>query len=293
MQLGFLQFEVSDPAAWDGFLVGVLGLTAAGDGRYRNDHYAFRFLITEGPADDLVTVGWEFSDDAELDAALATLADGGHAPTEADPHARACARRYCLTDPAGVPIELVTGLPHTDAPLDDSRVRGGFVAGDLGLGHLVVTAPDPATSRAFYEGLLGFKLSDRIQCEVYGHPVDLSFFHANPRHHSLAFGGPQRKRLHHFMVEAKSLDDVGAAYDRAIKSGVRITQTLGRHPNDRMFSFYGRTPSKFEFEFGHGGVEIDDATWDDTTTYDRISDWGHHPPQIAFAKPQKRPGAPK
>ncbi len=288
MQLGFLHFEVSDPDAWDRFLTAVLGLTGAGDGRYRNDDHAWRYQITQGPADDLAAVGWEFHDDAELDAALASLATGGHHPVAGDPAIRGCARRYLLDDPAGVPIEFVTGLPRTDAPLDDSLVPGGFVAGALGLGHLVVTAPDPAASRAFYEGLLGFKLSDTIQCEVHGHAVDLSFFHANPRHHSLAFGGRQAKRLHHFMVEARSLDDVGACYDRAIRGGVRITQTLGRHPNDGMFSYYGRTPSKFEFEFGHGGRIVDDATWT-PTTYDRISDWGHHPPQIAFA-PKPRDG---
>ena len=36
-------------------------------------------------------------------------------------------------------------------------------------------------------------------------------------------------------------------------------QTLGRHPNDRMFSFYAKTPSGFQFEFGWGGREVDDA----------------------------------
>ncbi len=115
--------------------------------------------------------------------------------------------------------------------------------------------------------------------ELYGFPVDLAFFHVNPRHHSLAFGGPQRKRLHHFMIEASSMDEVGLCYDRAIRAGVRIMQTLGRHPNDRMFSFYARTPSGFQFEFGWGGRTIDDATWT-PTTYDRVSEWGHHPPQV-------------
>jgi 2,3-dihydroxybiphenyl 1,2-dioxygenase len=288
VQLGFLHFEVSDPDAWDRFLTGVLGLTGSGEGQYRNDEYAWRFQITEGPADDLAAIGWEFADDEELDAVLACLARGGHDAISGDASTRGCTRRYLLDDPGGVPTELVTGLSRTETPLDDTLVPGGFVASSLGLGHLVVTAPDGAATRAFYEGLLGFKLSDQITCEVYGFPVDLLFFHANPRHHSLAFGGPQRKRLHHFMLEARSIDDVGACYDRAIRAGVRITQTLGRHPNDGMFSYYGRTPSKFEFEFGHGGRIVDDATWE-TTTYDRISDWGHHPPQIAFApKPRDK-----
>jgi hypothetical protein len=31
-----------------------------------------------------------------------------------------------------------------------------------------------------------------------------------------------------------------------------IAQTLGRHTNDRIVSFYARTPSGFEVEFGFG-----------------------------------------
>jgi hypothetical protein len=74
------------------------------------------------------------------------------------------------------------------------------------------------------------------------------------------------------------MDDVGLAFDRALGSGVRIMQTLGRHPNDRMFSFYAKTPSGFQFELGWGGREIDDATWQ-PAEHDRISEWGHHPPE--------------
>jgi hypothetical protein len=43
-----------------------------------------------------------------------------------------------------------------------------------------------------------------------------------------------------------------------------------------MTSFYGRTPSGFQFEFGWGGRTID-ADWQ-VTTHDRLSDWGHHRP---------------
>jgi hypothetical protein len=45
-----------------------------------------------------------------------------------------------------------------------------------------------------------------------------------------------------------------------------------------MFSFYGYTPSGFHFEFGSGAIEIGDA-WE-TTTHGKVSEWGHHPPQL-------------
>ena len=53
--------------------------------------------------------------------------------------------------------------------------------------------------------------------------------------------------------------------------------TLGRHTNDRMTSFYVRTPSGFEIEYGTGGLLVDDATWV-VRPYDAGSVWGHKPP---------------
>lgn len=277
MQLGFLEFEVRDGSEWERFMTGVLGIPGAGGGRFSHDGHALRFQIREGSADDLAAVGWEVED---AQAAASLLSRAGFQIEEADPAPRTARRRFTVVDPAGVPTELVEGMALR-APIPSPLVRSGFVADDLGLGHLVLTAPDKAASRAFYDAL-GFQHSDDIVCEIYGHPVDLSFFHVNPRHHSLAFGGPQRKRLHHFMVEARALDDVGLAYDRAIRAGLTIMQTLGRHPNDRMFSFYAKTPSGFQFEFGWGGRQLD-APGCEPQTYDHISEWGHHPPQVVFA----------
>jgi 2,3-dihydroxybiphenyl 1,2-dioxygenase len=281
MQLGFLEFGVRDLAAWDSFLTDVIGCVSVGGGRYRLDGHAWRFQIVEG-TNDLESVGWEFTSD-ELDGVLGRLSGASIDVAEADASVRGAQRRYLLEDPGGVPLELVSGLERSSDPFESPVVKSGFVADDQGLGHLVVTAPDPAGSRRFYETMLGLRFSDRIACTFHGFDVDLAFFHANKRHHSLAFGGPQRKRLHHFMVEARSMDEVGLAFDRVMKAGLPIMQTLGRHPNDRMFSFYAQTPSRFQFEFGWGGREVDDDTWT-PTTHDRISEWGHHPPQVFWPK---------
>lgn len=283
MQLGFLVFEVSDLDAWHHFMTQTLGLVGVGAGRYRNDGHAWRFQLVEGPLDDLQSVGWEMTDD-ELDSALARLSAAGVDVAEPDAGERLASRRYTLRDPAGVPVELVTGMQRADTPFESPVVAGGFVADELGLGHLVLSAPDPQASAAFYQDVLGFHFSDRIATEFFGHKVDLAFFHVNPRHHSLAFGGPQPKRINHFLLEAARMDEVGLCYDRCIRGGARINLTLGRHPNDQMFSFYARTPSKFQFEFGWGGRTIDDTGAWTPQTYDCISEWGHHPPQAAFGR---------
>jgi len=286
MQLGFLEFEVSDLAGWSEYLCGVLGMADVGDGRFRMDGHAWRFQLRQGEQDDLSAVGWELSD-AEMNATLARLALAGHTVTAADAAERGAAQRVTLKDPSGIPTELLTSLSRAERPFESALVPSGFVADAQGLGHVVLGTKDKAQSMAFYQEVLGFKLSDHIVCEIYGHPVDLSFFHINPRHHSLALGGQLPKRLHHFMLEAREVDEVGSCYDRTISSGLRIMQTLGRHPNDRMLSFYAQTPSGFQFEFGWGGREIDDNDWT-PTTYDRISDWGHHPPQVVSARRDKK-----
>jgi 2,3-dihydroxybiphenyl 1,2-dioxygenase len=295
-QLGYLAFEVSDLAAWERFGTNVLGLSVSDrrdDGGFalRMDSRRARIFVEPGAADDLAVVGWEARD---LQAVTALLRDKGIDVTEGTP--AQCAARFVekmirFRDPAGVPCEAFTAAVRSDEPFASSIVRSGFLAEDLGMGHLVVNSRDPEASRAFYCDLLGLKLSDRIVANIHGYQADLSFFHvegSKSRHHSIAFGNPQRKRLHHFMIEVRSFDDVGLAFDRTLREGLKIMQTLGRHPNDRMFSFYAKTPSGFQFEYGWGGREVDDATWQ-PTTYDQISEWGHHPPAFVVEPPGRTP----
>jgi Glyoxalase/Bleomycin resistance protein/Dioxygenase superfamily len=101
--------------------------------------------------------------------------------------------------------------------------------------------------------------------------------HCNTRHHSLALVGAAELTLYHFMLEARTLDDVGYVLDRFESNGVCISRSLGKHTNDYTVSFYGQTPSGFDLEFGCGGRQVDDATWA-VSEITRASLWGHHPP---------------
>ena len=53
-----------------------------------------------------------------------------------------------------------------------------------------------------------------------------------------------------------------------------FANSLGKHTNDQMISFYLITPSGFEVEYGFGGREIDDATWV-PSRHTATSTWGH------------------
>jgi 2,3-dihydroxybiphenyl 1,2-dioxygenase len=298
-ELAYLAFEVADIAAWRAFCGGVLGLQLVGGADAtsfvaRMDQRAGRFFVTEGPADDLVAVGWQMNDHIALDGAVHKLEEAGfevEPASASDANARLVERLVRVADPAGTPLELVLSPQDADEPFTSALVPGGFVTGDMGLGHVVVGAPDRAASTHFYRDLLGFRLSDHIRCEIFGYPVDLAFWHCNGRHHSLAFGGATEKRLHHFLVEAVDLDAVGRAWDRTLRAKLPVANALGRHPNDKMLSFYACTPSGFQYEFGWDGRVIDDSTWDDSAVYGQVSQWGHNPPVVIGKRQAPPPGA--
>lgn len=280
-QLGYMAFGVRDLAAWEAFMTRMLGLAVAqrlpdGALTFRMDGHAQRFLVVPGE-DDLAFVGWQCRDEAAARALAKRVSDAGIEVSEGTKEGaalRKVAGYLSFLDPAGNPIELAWGPVLAAESFKSDFVGSGFKADELGLGHFVIRSKNREEGERFYCDVMGFKLSDYITCDLGGFKVDIAFLHINGRHHSLAIGGQLPHRLHHFMVEVNSLDDVGLAYDRANDQGVYIEQSLGRHPNDRMFSFYARTPSGFQFEFGWGGRVVDDEKWQPTTYY-AISEWGH------------------
>ncbi len=303
-QLGYLVFEVSDLEAWEAFATKVLGLMLAerrADGglAFRLDSRAQRIQVIPGSSDDVAAVGWEVADDAAMAAVAERLNVAGFPTspgTEAEARDRKVEALVRFRDPAGAPCELYYGAERATEPFASRRVPSGFVAEEQGLGHAVMSTRDKAASLAFYQDVLGLRRSDDIVCELMGHSIDVSFMHApadagGGRHHSVAVGGPMPHHIHHFMLEVGSLDDVGMALDRALRGGIRIAQTLGKHPNDRMVSFYGHTPSGFQFELGWGGVVVDDRSWE-PSVHGRISEWGHLPPRALLPRAPRPPTGP-
>lgn len=287
LSVAYLGFEVSDRAAWARF-ADVIGLGVEQAGTLtclRVDDVARRIQLLDGPRDDLVYMGWEAADARAFDGLCERLVTLGvpHAAGDAAAAALRGVERYvAFDDPDGLPLEVALGVARAATPFESKLMPGGFVTGDCGLGHIAANCTDLAASSAFLCNVLGARISDYIRHPVApGLTVDCAFLHTNPRHHSLAYarapgGAKGAKRLHHFMLEARALEDVGRAYDRVRAAGFGIPMQLGQHPNDRMLSFYVETPSGFALEVGHGGVRVDDADWQ-VADYDNFSLWGHQP----------------
>lgn len=284
--LGYLGFEVSDLTAWKDYAEKFLGLQPGpeldGALTYRIDNRAWRFLFREGPADDIALVGFETRDADGLAQVKARLEERGipfRQGDEALKKARRVRDLIALSDPSGLAIEIYYGgaeLHHR--PFFSPIGVSGFRTGDQGAGHIVLQSGDIDALRAFYVDALGFGLSDTIGLQLsLDFTLLLEFYHCNPRHHTLAITPvPAPKRLHHFMVEMASFDDVGFALDRVAPCSVKQQLTLGKHTNDQMVSFYAKTPSGFEVEVGCGGIEVDERTWK-VAHHDKMSIWGHKP----------------
>jgi len=280
-KLGYLGLEVSDLEAWRRFARDPLGLAigpprADGALPLRMDEHEHRFLLVQGPADDVAYIGWELRDRASVDA-LAGRLDRAAVPlregTAAEAACRGVEHLVWFEDPNGIRTELFHGPAICQTPFVSDRMRSGFRTGEQGMGHVLVNARSSSATERFYRVVMAFALSDYVESDRL-HAV---FLHVNPRHHSLAFAElPLKKRLHHVMLEVRSIDDVGLAFDRCQEIGVPLQRTIGRHQNDRMVSFYGFTPSGFCFEVGWGGREIDDRSWD-VRVHPGASEWGHHP----------------
>ena len=287
LALGYLVFEASRVPAWRRFCGDVLGLPAPienADGSlgWQIDDASQRLIVQPGPADDLAAMGFECSDDAALDAVLAHLQRAGSPAAPADAalrQARRVRRLYALRDPEGNAVELFTGLAPAERPFASQAFPQGFRTGQgLGLGHVVLVGRDLARLEAFYAALPGFGVTERLATRVGPIEVRGTFLHCNRRHHSLAlFDLPLPKRLHHFMLQAPNLHDTGIAYERARGHKVPISLGLGQHPApDGTFSFYGATPSGFDFEIGAGARQIEPDGW--TVRHaTRTSAWGHRP----------------
>lgn len=292
VQLGYVGIEASDLAAWESFGVEILGLQLAKKEAdrlvFRMDEYEQRILVARGPADDLVFAGWEVASEATLRAIVERLGAAGVAVREGtgdETASRRVEKLFVCADPDGNRVELYCGPALTNVPFRSAALRSSFVTGEQGLGHFFLIArKDRQATLDFYVGLLGFRLSDYIRQELApGIVADAAFLHCNGRHHTLATAMmPVPKRIHHLMIEVADIGDVGAAYDRVLDRRVPVEMTLGRHPNDEMFSFYVKTPSGFSVEVGWGGLVVDDATWK-VRSFDRLSEWGHRPASPAAA----------
>lgn len=294
VRLGYALVESSRMDEWRRFGVDGLGLHAdlpePGVLAFRVDEHERRLVVAKGPAEDVISLGWQLDDDDALALAVARAQTLGAKVTEASGEAaalRGVERFYTFDGPKRLKVELFTAARCSTVPLD--MLASGFLTGAGGLGHVAITTRKPEKMQEFYQRLFDARLSDRIIDRASGVDLEITFLRVNERHHSVATAAtrgvrldPLRTRIHHMNLQAKSLEDVTEGYLRCRRMGYAITNAIGQHPNDRELSFYVASPSGFEIELGWNPITVSsdaEAAWQ-PAEYRGISLWGHFPESL-------------
>ncbi|MBV1906350.1 MAG: VOC family protein [Pseudomonadales bacterium] len=243
----------------------------------RIDEQAQRLSVEKGDANDIQYAGFEVADEAALNKVMQQLKQSGYASKRADAET---ANKYGVlglletADPDGLTVHVVYGVSLRPEQPFVSEAGVKFVTQDQGLGHMVLTVTSMEESRRFYEQGLGFKVSDFVALPMGENSLELTFLHCNKRHHTLALAPlPIPQRLLHFMLQVDSIDSVGLSLGRAKAAGYKISSDLGRHTNDHMLSFYVKSSSGFDIEYGYGARTVSED-WP-VGRYHSASIWGH------------------
>lgn len=283
--LGYAVIGARDISAWRSFARDLLGMSVidgpAGALYLKMDDRHHRYLILPTDRDCLLASGWDVADEADFEKAQSAARAAGlniHLGSAEQCALRKCRSFFSIVDPSGNTIEVSWG-PVSAFTRFVSPIGVRFVTGDLGMGHVVLPAPQFDATLAFWRTVMGFERSDFINYDMGPDkpPVRICFLHCNnPRQHSVALAEmPSPYACDHILVEVDSIDDVGHCLYRAEDQKVPLRVSLGRHINDEMLSFYMISPGGFSVEYGAGGKRV--ADWSKTQVFEatRGSHWGH------------------
>lgn len=286
VRMGYAVIESRKTDAWRLLLGEALGMQADTlpdqSVSARMDDHERRLIVVPGPSEDMKALGMELADEQALSVVLKRLKKRGidvKESTAAAAQQRGVQRFWHFTGPKGLEIEL-----HYQARLIDTPPRmatSGFVTGDKGFGHVAMSTRRPDQMKQFWSEIFDIRHTDDVHYTISGVPMLFEFMRFNERHHSIAFVytpkirlDPIRTRIQHLEVQAASLDDLSAAWERCRTLGLSIAMSVGQHANDKAVSFYVATPSGFEIEYGWNPLVVDEASWH-PAVWNRISTWGH------------------
>ncbi|MBV8838838.1 MAG: VOC family protein, partial [Alphaproteobacteria bacterium] len=165
--LGYIGLRAKELGDWAKFGSDFLGLQRIDKTRntmaFRMDDRKQRVVIDADGGQGIGFFGWEVADAAAMEALAAKLEAAG---VKVARGSRALADErhvkdlIVFQDPAGTRIEAFHGPEIASTPFVPGRNISGFRTGPLGMGHVVLHCEDIERMTSFYEGLLGFRLSD-------------------------------------------------------------------------------------------------------------------------------------
>ena len=140
-----------------------------------------------------------------------------------------------FNDPDGLQIELFS---RWDFCKPVESVRGLAVAK---LGHVALYTPDPERAAKFFESVLGFRVSDRIE-------ENFVFLRCGPEHHAMNFARGTEARIHHLAFELRDASHMHQACDLLGRNKFQILWGPVRHGPGHNVAVYHHNPDRYLIE---------------------------------------------
>ncbi len=248
-KLGYAALTVTDLERSLLFYRDLLGLDLveqAGDTAYlrcSRDHH--NIVLCQGARPGLKRLGFELESEHEADKAFAHFQALGLNPQPLPPAQCQALKQgpsFRVREPN---CQLEFEFYGSTTVL--ARPYVPTVAQIARLGHVVIGSSNFALARESLLRSFGFVVSDFVEDRF-------AFMrcYPNPFHHSLAVGASQSNHLHHVNFMVTDIDDVGRAWHRMSKAGVKIAFGMGRHPPSGSVFLYFYDPDGMTVEYSFG-----------------------------------------
>lgn len=152
--------------------------------------------------------------------------------------------RFVIREPQGAVIEIVHG--------DKRRAEGGPVPNrPLRLAHVNINSSSIEALSAFYQQVLGFRLTDRSRM--------MAFLSCNADHHAVVLAEAPSNGLNHIAFLMPDLESVMRGSGRVVDAGTPIGWGVGRHgPGDNVFAYFV-DPQGVVVEYTAEVLQVDDS----------------------------------
>jgi 2,3-dihydroxy-p-cumate/2,3-dihydroxybenzoate 3,4-dioxygenase len=235
----------------------ILGLEVArkspGAVHFKSDSRDHTLCYFEGDPRDH-TAAFEVDCAEELAGALELLSAAGYSVRRGsaeEAEGRHVGEFINFKDPSGNSIDLVYAPQHSGRRYFPSRD-----AGITGFSHIGLRTLDARRDEAFWTGLLGAKVSDRIGAAP--------LLRIDEVHHKIALFPSAFPGVQHINHQVEGIDDVMRAFYLLQEKGVRILFGPGRHPTSGAVFLYFVGPDDMIYEYSTGVRLI---TAEDERTY--------------------------
>jgi catechol 2,3-dioxygenase-like lactoylglutathione lyase family enzyme len=255
-EIRYIGYGVKDLSSESAFYSDVWGLekVAETDGLVYfatpgdDEHHVVRLRPSDCNRVDIIALAAESR--ADVDALAEKVATSGckliHAPRALTTPGGGYGFRFFSPD--GLPFEI-----SSDVARGASREVARWDGVPVKISHIVIHSPDHVAATAWFQDVLGFKLSDWLG-------DFMSFLRCNSAHHRIAIL-PGPPCLNHVAYDMEGVDGVMRGIHRLKLKGSDIVWGPGRHTaGNNVFSYFV-TPNGFAVEYTAELEDVDDAAW--------------------------------